>query len=459
MSSDERYVLIAVGRGRERWLTELGRWSTSGAAPVDVLRCLGGDEALATLGSGRRASALLVDARSALDRDLVAAAAAQEVPTVVVSDGSVHRDWDALGCAAVIDAEFGRDRLLAVLTEHTAPVDRSRRPGRVTLAQRDLPPTSFVAVLGTGGSGTSTVAMGVAQSLAETPPTRQADDTRRTRADAGQNDVLLVDGARRGELAMYHDVGDVIPGLPELVEAHRNDRLDPHGARALTFAIERRGYDLLLGRRRPADWVVLRRRAVEASVDTLARSYRVVVMDVDADLDGESETGSADVGDRHSVTAIALDRADVVLVVARPGMKGLHALAGLVDEVVGAGVPPVRVQPVINGIARNPATRAEASRSLQRLRATGDRGASAAALHLRSIRQLEDAHRSGARLPAGLCDPLGRVVRHHLANLGPRAAGPTMDEAARVGPGELGTRLDAPFDGVTRSGYGRSDVA
>ena len=124
MSSDERFVLIAVGRGREPWLTELGRWSTSGAEPVDVLRCLGGDEALATLGSGRRASALLVDARSALDRDLVAAAAAQQVPTIVVSDGSVHRDWDARGCATVIDAEFGRDRLIAVLSELTAPVDR-----------------------------------------------------------------------------------------------------------------------------------------------------------------------------------------------------------------------------------------------------------------------------------------------------------------------------------------------
>lgn len=459
MSSDERFVLIAVGRGREPWLTELGRWSTSGAAPVDVLRCLGGDEALATLGSGRRASALLVDARSALDRDLVAAAAAQQVPTIVVSDGSVHRDWDALGCATVIDAEFGRDRLIAVLSEHTAPVDRSRRPGRVTLAQRDRPRSSSIAVLGTGGSGTSTIAMGVAQSLAEISPTRPDEHDPRPRADAGGNDVLLVDGARRGELAMYHDVGDVIPGLPELVEAHRSDRLDPNGARSLTFAIRQRGYDLLLGRRRPADWVVLRRRAVEASVDTLTHSYSVVVMDVDPDLDGENETGSADVGDRHSVTATALDRADVVLVVSRPGMKGLHALASLVDEVVGAGVPPMRVQPVINGIARNPATRAEASRCLQRLRATDDRGATAAALHLRTVRQLEDAHRSCAPLPSSLCDPLGRAVRHHLANLGPRAAGSSMGEVARVRPGELGTHLDASVDGVTGNGYGRSDVA
>ena len=140
-------------------------------------------------------------------------------------------------------------------------------------------------------------------------------------------------------------------------------------------------------------------------------------------------------------------------------MKGLHALASLVDEVVGAGVPPMRVQPVINGIARNPATRAEASRCLQRLRATDDRGATAAALHLRTIRQLEDAHRSCARLPSSLCDPLGRAVRHHLANVGPRRAGPAMGESARVGPGELGTHLDASVDGVTGNGYGRSDVA
>lgn len=447
MSAD-RYVLVVVGRARERWLTELGRWSTTGAAPLEVLRCLGGEEALAVLGSGRRVSALMVDARAAVDRDLVATAGAHDVPTLVVSDGSVHRDWEALGCVAVLDAGFDRDRLLSALAEHCTTVDRTRRPARVTLARREPTACTFVGVLGTGGSGTSTVAMGLAQAVG-------ADSSTGT---DGAGRVVLVDGARRGELAMYHDVGDVIPGLPELVEAHRGDRLDPLSARELTYRIDERGYDLLLGRRRPNDWVVLRRRAVAAALDTLARSYRAVIVDMDADLDGEHDTGSADVGDRHSVAISVLERADVVLVVGRPGLKGLHSLATLLGDVVDAGVPPTRVQPVINGIGRNPAVRAAASRTLHRLCSTETDDLAVSALHLRTVRTLEEVHRRRSALPRVLCEPLGRAVDHLLHTLPRRGADDDATLGDRIRPGELGTRLDRHGTGPLGP-LDRSDVA
>ena len=63
-----------------------------------------------------------------------------------------------------------------------------------------------VVIVGAGGSGTSTIAMALAQAWASTG-----------------TDTVLVDGCRRADLAVYHDVGDVIPGLPELVELHRGD--------------------------------------------------------------------------------------------------------------------------------------------------------------------------------------------------------------------------------------------
>jgi hypothetical protein len=443
---DGTFVLIGVGRSRERWFAELGRWSTTGAAPIDFVRCLSSEEALAVLGSGRRASALLVDARGpSLDRELVASAASLQVPTLVVTDGTVHRDWDALGCAAVIDADFDRRQLLDTLRLHSAPVDRSRRPGRIDLdgAQRRHRST-LIGVLGTGGAGSSTVAMATAQALAAAPA-----------HDAGPPGVVLVDGARRGELAMYHDVGDVIPGLPELVQAHRTDTLDPAEVRALTYSIDARGYDLLLGRRRNADWVTLRRRSVAAALDSLRRSFGTVVVDLDDDLDGERDTGSADVADRHAAATETVGAADVVLVVGRVGLKGLHALVALLDDVVRAGVPAERVVPVLNACPRSPAVRAEGVRTLARLADGADprRADLCPPLHLRHIRRLEDVHRDGGPLPAALCQPLGRAIARMSTTLGQRASLPQLEP---IRAGDLGLDAD-PWAISHRQGIGRVD--
>lgn len=424
MSGGEQYVLIGVARPRERWSTDLARWSTSGAAPIEFVKCLTADEARAVLGSGRRASALMIDARGpGVDRELIDAAAAVDTPTLVVSDGSLHRDWEAIGCAAVIEHQPEPAALLEVLERHCRPVDRSRRPGRVTLPRVD-PPTSgrVLAVLGSGGVGTSTVAMATAQALAERG-----------------NSVILVDGARRGDLAMYHDIGDVIPGLPELVEAHRSDRLDPAEVRRLCFDVPTRGYAVLLGRRRVADWVTLRRRSVAAAIDAVTRTYDTVVIDVDPDVDGQADTGSADVGDRHALTLSALECADLVVVVGRPGLKGLHSLVGLVDELRSAGVPAHRIAPVLVASPRSPAARAAASAAIVRLGGAPDDEPVRPLLHLPRVRGLDEVHDLVGLLPASLSRPLGRTLAHLLdeAARRPRPA----DTHERIRPGELA--LDA----------------
>ena len=161
MTAAEHYVLVGVARARERWSSDLARWSTSGAAPLEFVKCLTPDEARAVLGSGRRASALLLDARGpGVDRDLIAAAAEIGVPTIIVSDRTVHHDWDALGCATVIDHRLELQPLLDTLARHTVPVDRTRRPGRAAIRRESPAPRSrIVAVLGSGGGGSSTVAM------------------------------------------------------------------------------------------------------------------------------------------------------------------------------------------------------------------------------------------------------------------------------------------------------------
>jgi hypothetical protein len=439
VSSTEQYVLVGVSRSRERWASDLARWSTSGAAPIEFVQCLTAEEALVVLGAGRRVSALVISARGpGVDRDLVATAAAAGTPTIVVSDGTVHRDWDALGVALVAEHHGNPKALIEMLSAVASPVDRSRRPGRARLSTGPSARRGhLIAVLGSGGTGCSSVAMAAAQGLGATVGTSHG--------------VVLVDGAGRGDLAMYHHLGDVVPGLPELVEAHRRDRLDPDRVRELAFDVASRGYSVLLGRRRTADWVTLRRRSVDAALDALRRSYEHVVVDVDADLDGHHDTGSADVEDRHAVSLAAVATADLVIVVGRADLHGIHALARLVGEVLDVGVPAPRVVPVVVGAPRHPAARAGIGADLAQLtgaRDTADR-TTHPPVHLRRVRNLDDVHDRVAPLPATLCRPVSRLLPRLLAEVGPR---PDRAADAAIRPGELGM-LPAP--GTDR----RSEVA
>ena len=58
----ERYVVLGLARPRSAWFSDISRWATAAAIPVEFVKCLGPDEARARLASGRRWSAFLVDA-------------------------------------------------------------------------------------------------------------------------------------------------------------------------------------------------------------------------------------------------------------------------------------------------------------------------------------------------------------------------------------------------------------
>ena len=441
----DQFVVLGLARSRCAWFSELARWSTSAVAPIEYVKCLTPDEARAVIGSGRRLSALVVDAGiPRLDRDLVALATSVDAATLVVDDGATRRDWDGLGCAAVLPDDFGPQELVELLVRHASPVDRTtRRRSHAVIQRSERPAAPLIGVTGAGGTGVSTVAMALAQALG-----------------AAQS-VALADGARDADLAMYHDVGDVIPGFPELVEAHRIDRPDPEQVRDLLFSIESRGYQLLLGQRRRRDSAAMHPGSIAASIDGLRRSFELVIVDHDPDVDGEEETGSIDLEERHALARHVVAHADLVLLVGRPGVKGLHDLLRHGDRLVGAGLPADRLLPVVNHTPRHPAARAAATRALAELRADSpDGGVVIPPLFLRPARALEDAHRSATRLPDHLTRPLERAVRRHLLQHGPRA----IDDAPpRIARGDLGMTARsgaAGAQGVRHHRPGdRSDVA
>lgn len=426
----DRYVVVGLALARSVWFREVARWSTAAALPVEFVKCVSLEELRAHLASGRAFSAVLVDAGlPGVDRDVVDTARAAGCAVLLVDDGRVRRDWAALGASAVLPSDLGRAELLDALRHHATPIGRGEATGVPVPGDGPAPAWrgSLVAVTGARGAGASTVAMAVAQALA---------------ADARHAGlVVLADLALDADHAVLHDAGDVVPGVQELVDAHRAGMPSLDEVRSLTWDVPGRGYALLLGLRRRRDWGALRPRAVEAAVDGLRRAYRIVVADVDPDLEGEDQCGSTEVEDRNILARTAVTRAGAVVVVGSAGTKGVHSLVRVLDGVLELGVDPARVVPVINRAPRGPKARAEVTRAVADLLAGvrhGDRVPSP--IHLPDRRRVEDAIRDGERLPAALVGSVGDAVAAVLEQAPGAHAGRAAGAApVPIVPGSLGS--------------------
>lgn len=396
----ERHTLVGLPHPRAEWAADLLHQATSGAAPVEFLTCLTADEVRAVLGSGRRVSAVLLDGASTqVDRDVITAVTAAGATPIGVEATASPTDWDGLGCAAVLPTEFTTAQLADALARHCGPLDRPHVPVRTELTDTALAGHGrIVAVSGPGGTGASCVAMALAQGLAE------------ERTD----DVVLIDGARRGDLAMYHDVGDVLPGLPEVIDRVRRGTLDPRELDDVVFE-SGRGYDLLLGHRRAADWSNHRRSSVEETIAVLPRRWGIVVIDHDGEVD-RGPSGSSRIEDRNAVSLALVESADLWVIVAGPGLKGLHDAARAVDEAAEAGVPDQRIQVVCNRVGRSPAARSAVTGAFAQVTSARD-GCAGPPTFLGDSARLEAIHRDAAPLPTQMVKPLTATARRLLPAL------------------------------------------
>jgi hypothetical protein len=420
----DRYVVLGLAPARSPWFRDVAQWSHGASLPIEFVKCVSTTELQARLSSGRPFSAVLVDAgQPGLDRDLVDNARDAGCAVLVVADGRVTRDWASLGVAALVPFNVSRDELIEVLAAHASPIGR----GDVLPHEEDdlgVPQWRgrIAAVVGPGGTGVSTAAIALAQGLG---------------ADVHHGGlVALADLKLNAEQAMLHDARDVVPGVQELVEAHRAGRPTLDEVRSLTFRVEERRYHLLLGLRRARFWTTLRPRAVEAALVSLARAFSVVVCDIDADLEGEDDGGSTDVADRNVMARATVTRADAVLAVGMPTMKGVHSLVRVIDDVVAMGVAPTRVVPLFNRTPRSPRLRAQLVEALAALVGRAAAGLLASPAFVPE-RRVDDALRDGIRLPTAAVDP---VVAAYRAVLARNTAPVVVDDPVPtpVRPGEIG---------------------
>ena len=417
-----RFVVLGLAQARSQWFRAVAQWSATGSLPLEFVKCVSVEELRARLASGRPFSALLLDGGlPSIDRDLIDAGHGAGCAVVVVDDARVDRDWQTLGADAVLLPVFDRQDLLETLQQTATAISRHDVAISAATPEAHLGWRAAVAmVCGAGGTGTSTVAIGLAQGLAEIGDFN------------GQ--VLLADFCRRADQAMLHDSRDIVPGVQELVEAHRSGRPTVEDVCAMTYFVEARRYNLLLGLRRPRAWSSIRPRAFEAGFESLRRAYRAIVCDCEADFEGEIDGGSLDVEERNVMSRSAAAHADVVFAVGAPGMKGTHSLVRVIGDLLSVGVPAQNIVPVVNRGPRANRARAETAAAIASLAAPAAAESLPSPIFLPE-RRVDEALRDGVRLPDQFVQPLIAAWRATVAD---RRASTTQSQLRKVVPGSVG---------------------
>ena len=410
--NSERFGVIGLARARSDWFARVGHWASSGVLAVDFVKSLSAQEVRRRLQADSSISAVITEPGApGFDRSLAAEIVSGGVALIVVADPTWNIDWAAVGVAEVLDPAFGSAALATSLANHVGPrrlrdLDVTLPPGVPAAAVTDADAQSqrtwmgaLIAVTGGTGSGRSTVAMALAQGMAARS------------GNAGA--VALADLSLRADLAMYHDVRDVVPGLQELVEMSSGPLPARREVKRHLFAIDNRGYSLLLGLRRQRDWTSLQPRALDAAIAALRSVYRITIADIDPEFDGESETGSSDVQMRNGPARAAATAASVVVVCGDAGLKGINDIVRVRRDLRDLGVEPGRLLTVVNRAPRSPRGRSEIVAALGALDDTVGVTASTT-VFIPERGQLELVHSTAGQLPSALVAPVTSEVARAL---------------------------------------------
>jgi hypothetical protein len=169
----------------------------------------------------------------------------------------------------------------------------------------------------------------------------------------------------------------------------------------------------------------------------LRTAFDVVIADVDADVDGELQTGSAEIEERNVIARAVFARADVTLVVGQPSMKGVYALVRTVTDLLEFGVAPQHVLPVLNQSTGGPGERAALARAVRHLIDGAEGGPQVGPVLFLPAVALEAHLRDCEALPEPLSRTLAEATQALLGRHGVRQTAPAP-ALQRVAPGALG---------------------
>lgn len=403
-------VLVCAGAAAS-WGTRVRTWAGSDSVPLAITFCPSVDHLRARLrASPSRRTVLLDGDLPDVDRDLLADITAAAGVAVIVEGTRRRLAWQRLGAAGVLTADFDQTQLVSAIT-----------PSAALPVARETPAAGpLIAVTGPGGTGASVTAIALAQGLA---------------AAAGR--VLLCDCCLHAEQAMLHNAHGGHPGLADVIEMHAEYRPTVRQVRQLALGIVERGYHLMLGLRRARHWSSVRSASLYAALTSLRTAFDVVIADVDADVDGELQTGSAEIEERNVIARAVFARADVTLVVGQPSMKGVYALVRTVTDLLEFGVAPQHVLPVLNQSTGGPGERAALARAVRHLIDGAEGGPQVGPVLFLPAVALEAHLRDCEALPEPLSRTLAEATQALLGRHGVRQTAPAP-ALQRVAPGALG---------------------
>ncbi len=261
---------------------------------------------------------------------------------------------------------------------------------------------SVVSVLGPGGTGSSTVAMSIAQVLGQ-----------------GSEPSILLDGRTKGELAFLNEAGKHRLTVNELISASRVHSLSVEEVGSYLEFVPSRKYRLLKASSNPHAWLGWDPESIDTTLDSLSRSTRHLVADLNGSIFNLEETGCSDTASMESLTKACLDRSDLVVIVAGPDTKGLYSLTEMIQELHRAGFGDIASLVVINRTEPSRLKRHLAERQLESFLETAIKSASSSKAPLKyslvSIpnRSLERTHCEVEAIPEWICGP----IRTSLAGL------------------------------------------
>jgi hypothetical protein len=373
-----RHRVATLGRPGPAWPRAVARWGSSATLPVDATTCVSADELRSLVQSASVSLAIVEAGLPGVDRVLAADVRQAGAALAVVDGPTLGPAVGRLEPDAVLPPDFDADALSAVLQAH---VRTRRRDTPATDVPEQAASARLLAVTGTPGAGTSTLAQALATGLAPRGRTLRADL------------ALEADQHVRHGVAPGHD------GVFELAEALRHA---PPATVEPPTAIVAGGYELLCGLRRRQEWVALSTVIVQQLVGTLRRDRHQVVADVTADVEGRAETGSVDIEERNALARAVVAQAEVVVVVGRWSTTGVPRLVRLLHDLERHGVARDRLRPVLNGAPRSSAGRTAATRTVRTLldRADGDRWSAPVAIP--HDRRVEGRLREARPLPTRL---------------------------------------------------------
>ncbi|NNN12703.1 MAG: hypothetical protein HKL81_03005 [Acidimicrobiaceae bacterium] len=174
----------------------------------------------------------------------------------------------------------------------------------------------IISVVGSGGVGTSTIAMALAQGLSQI---------------GGSS--LLVDARLRGEQAFLNDARSNAMGISELIRATRISRLEKRDLDPYLEWVSTRCYSLLKSGRTKRDWLGWDQDSISSTLETLTSNFGHLVVDVGCDFEGSSDTGSNDIESRNLLGRLSLARSSLVVLVGTDDTKGIFSLASINREI------------------------------------------------------------------------------------------------------------------------------